>query len=77
MEFNTSALNDKLGRNAMLITALAPVIGYEQAAAVSKQVSESDRPVIDVAEELTDISREELERLLDPARLAGGGIIDE
>ena len=77
MVFNAAALKDKLERNAMLITALAPIIGYEKAAVVSKQVAASNRPVIDVAEELTAISREELQRLLDPARLADGGIIDK
>ena len=63
-----------LSRNPILVTALNSVIGYNAAAAVAKKAYQAGRPIIDVAEEETDLSREELERLLDPARLTEGGI---
>ena len=53
----------------MLVTALNPVIGYLKAAEIAKRAYAENRPIIDVAEEDTDIPRSELERLLDPARL--------
>ena len=56
------------------MTALNAVIGYNAAAAIAKQAYLAGRPILDVAEEQTELSREELERLLDPAALTRGGI---
>ena len=50
------------------------MIGYEKGAAVAKKAYAEGRPVKDVARELTDLSDEELDRLLDPAALTEGGI---
>ena len=65
-----------MGRNPVLVTALNPVIGYEKAASIAKAAYASGRSVLDVAEEMTDVPREELARYLDPARLARGGFQD-
>jgi len=51
-----------------MVTALAPVIGYEQAAALAKEASASGRTIREVARERSGIPSAELERLLD-ARL--------
>ncbi|WP_444984725.1 class II fumarate hydratase [Halomonas mongoliensis] len=67
-------LTGPLARNPILVTALNSVIGYNAAAAIAKAAYQAGRPIIDVAEEQTDLSREELERLLDPAALTRGGI---
>jgi len=71
---NTDNINCALDRNPILVTALNPVIGYEKGAAVAKQAYKEGRPVKDVARELTDLSDEELDRLLDPSGLTEGGI---
>lgn len=71
---NEANLQHALGRNPILVTALNPVIGYELGAKVAKQAYAEGRPVKDVALELTDLSSEELDRLLDPASLTEGGI---
>jgi fumarate hydratase class II len=63
-----------LGRNPILVTALNPVIGYEKGAAIAKAAYKDGRPIKDVAKEMTDLSDEELDRLLDPAGLTEGGI---
>jgi fumarate hydratase class II len=60
---------EPLARNPILVTALNPVIGYLKAAEIAKVAYQQGRPVIDVAEEMTELSREELEKLLDPAKL--------
>jgi len=73
-EVNTDNINKALGRNPILVTALNPVIGYELGAAVAKKAYADGRPVKDVAREMTDLSDEELDRLLDPAELTTGGI---
>jgi fumarate hydratase class II len=67
---NAEHLADGVGRNPVLVTALNPVIGYEKAAAVAKKAYAEGRAIIDVAEEDTELSREELERILDPSKLA-------
>lgn len=67
-------LEQALARNPILVTALNSVIGYNQAAAIAKQAYKEQRPIIDVADEMTDLSRDELERLLDPKQLTHGGI---
>ena len=56
------------------MTALNPVIGYELGAAVAKKAYAEGRAVKEVALELTDLTEEELDRLLDPAALTEGGI---
>jgi fumarate hydratase class II len=73
-EVNTDNINQALGRNPILVTALNPVIGYELGAAVAKKAYADGRPVKDVAREMTDLSDEELDRLLDPTELTTGGI---
>ena len=67
-------LNRALALNPILVTALNPIIGYAKAAEIAKNAYKTKRPVVDVAMELTGMSREELERLLDPAKLTEGGI---
>jgi fumarate hydratase class II len=67
-------LQDALARNPILVTALNPVIGYEQGAAIAKQAYADGRPIIAVATEATDLSEADLERLLDPGELTKGGI---
>ena len=71
---NEANLNAALDRNPILVTALNPVIGYELGAKVAKTAYAEGRPVKDVARELTDLTDEELDRLLDPAALTKGGL---
>lgn len=67
-------LNEALSRNPILVTALNPIIGYLKAAEIAKLAYKEGRPVLEVAEEQTDLSRDELQRLLDPAKLTEGGV---
>lgn len=69
-------LDTTLARNPILVTALNPVIGYLKAAEIAKLAYQQGRPIIDVAEEQTDLDRATLERLLDPAKLTQGGIAE-
>ncbi len=67
-------LKKTLALNPILVTALNPVIGYLKAAEVAKAAYRQQRPIIDVAAEMTGIPRAELEELLDPVKLTEGGI---
>ena len=53
----------------MTATALAPIIGYDAAAAIAKDAAKTGRTIREVARERTKLSEEELDRLLDPERL--------
>ncbi|WP_374558383.1 class II fumarate hydratase [Thermomonas sp.] len=63
-----------LDRNPILVTALNPVIGYEQAAKIAKRAYAEGRPVLDVAREDSGLDDKTLRRLLDPVALTRGGI---
>ena len=71
---NEENLASALHRNPILVTALNPVIGYSAAAKIAKIAYSEGRPILDVALEHTDIAKEELEKILDPARLTRGGL---
>ena len=67
-------VKEALDRNPILVTALNPVIGYEKGAAIAKQAYRQNRPVLEVAREITGLPEKTLKPLLDPAVLAKGGI---
>lgn len=73
-KLNTERINEQLGRNPILVTALNRVIGYELGAKIAKLAYQENRPVKEVALQYTNLSAEELDRLLDPAELTQGGI---
>jgi fumarate hydratase class II len=68
-EVNELVLADSVSRNPILVTALNPVIGYLKAAEIAKKAYAEQRPVLDVAEEMSGLSRQELSLLLDPLKM--------
>ncbi len=69
---NQENINSALAKNPILVTALNTVIGYELGAKIAKTAYAEGRAVIDVAVEMTDLSRKELELLLDPKKMITG-----
>ncbi len=57
----------------MLVTALAPVIGYDRAAALAKEAFSTGRTVRELARERTNLPAEELDAILDPAAMTEPG----
>jgi fumarate hydratase class II len=57
-----------------IATALAPVIGYDAAAEIAKEAARSGRTIREVARENTSLSDEELDRILDPAKMTEPGL---
>src|SRR5918994_218055 len=53
----------------MLATALAPVVGYDKAAEISKQAYKTGKTIREVARESTDLSEDELDSLLDARKM--------
>jgi fumarate hydratase class II len=71
---NRERLSEAVDRNPILVTALNPVIGYEKGAAIAKRAYAEGKPILEVAEAMTSLSRKELDQLLDPSELTRGGI---
>ena len=67
-------MEEALERNPILVTALNSVIGYEKGAAIAKRAYAEGKPIREVAAEMTGLPRKELDKLLDPTELTGGGI---
>ena len=53
----------------MLATALAPEIGYDKAAEIAKQAYKEEKTIRELAREQTDLSEEDLDRLLDARKM--------
>ncbi len=62
----TSQGPSSVERGLMLATSLAPVVGYDKATAIAKKAAKSGRTIKEVALELTELTEEELTRVLDP-----------
>lgn len=71
---NEKNVSESVNRNPILVTALNAIIGYDLGAKIAKTAYKEGRAVIDVALENTDMTREELEKHLNPLKLTLGGI---
>jgi fumarate hydratase class II len=71
---NHDNIEQALAKNPILVTALNRVIGYELGAKIAKRAYAEGRAVIDVASEMTDLSADDLKRILSPAGLTRGGV---
>ena len=58
-------------RSLMLVTALAPHIGYENAARIAKHAHAEDLSLRDAALQLGLVDGETFDRIVDPARMVG------
>jgi fumarate hydratase class II len=71
---NTDKINATVAKNPIIVTALNPIIGYENGAKIAKTAYQKNMAIIDVAQEMTNLSLEELNKLLDPIALTEGGV---
>ncbi len=78
----TSKGPEMVERGLAIGTSLAPIIGYDAAAAIAKEAAKTGKTVREIARERTQLSGEELDKILDPALMvepsadrvgAGGG----
>ena len=68
---NTGHLRAVVEHSIGLVTALSPVIGYEQSSAIAAEALRTRRPVADLVLERGLLDRAQLDRLLAPANLVG------
>ena len=71
---NAAKAEGWLAKNAILVTALNPVIGYLKGAEVAKEAMQTNRTVREVVVEKGYLSQEEADKLLDVGALTEGGI---
>jgi fumarate hydratase, class II len=69
----TSRGPDIVESGLMLVTALAPEIGYDAAAALAKEAYASGRTIRDLARERTSLSEGDLDRILNPEAMVEPG----
>ena len=66
---NAAKLQDNLDKSLMLVTALNPIIGYDNAAKIAKKALLDDITLIDAAEQLGLLSRSEFKKYAKPEEM--------
>jgi fumarate hydratase class II len=56
-------------RGLAIVTGLVPLIGYDKSAAIAHDAAKTDKSVREVAEEVTDLTAEQLDAGLDPFKM--------
>ena len=75
IEANADRAAELLSKNIIIITALAPSIGYDKAATVAKEAFATGRGVKEVALEMGVMPEDELDKALDLYPMTEGGIV--
>ena len=74
IQANREKASGWLARNAILVTALNPVIGYLRGAEVAKEAMAANRTIKEVVVEKGYLTAEEADRILDAKKMTEGGI---
>ena len=69
VEANFSKMNETIEQSLSLVTALAPVLGYDKAAALSQRAFQENKTIRDVVREEDLMSDADLDSLLDPTSM--------
>jgi fumarate hydratase class II len=68
---NRERCEEMIEKSLAMVTALAPVIGYDRAAAIAREAYETGRTVRELCLEQKVLPEKKLNRLLDPRRMTG------
>jgi fumarate hydratase class II len=74
LEANRERCREMVEKSLAMVTALAPRIGYDEAAALAKEAFDTGRTVRELAEERKVLLPDELEEVLDPRAQTEGGL---
>ena len=66
---NLKKINEYVERSLMLVTALAPVIGYDKASKIAHYAADNDLTLKAAALKLGFVTAEEFDRVVDPAKM--------
>jgi fumarate hydratase class II len=70
---NEARIHDLMGRSLMLVTALAPTIGYDKATTVAKTAHKNGTTLKEEAVRLGYVTAEEFDRIVRPEGMIGPG----
>ena len=70
---NLEKMREYVDRSLMLVTALAPVIGYDKASEIAHYAMDNDLTLKAAALKLGFVTDEEFDRVVDPAKMVGRG----
>jgi fumarate hydratase class II len=68
-EPNRKKITEYVDRSLMLVTALAPVIGYDKASKIAHHAMDNDLTLKKAALQLGFVTEEEFDRVVDPAKM--------
>jgi fumarate hydratase class II len=66
---NLKKIKEYVDRSLMLVTALAPVIGYDKASKIAHYAMDNDLTLKDAALKLGFVTEQEFDRVVDPAKM--------
>lgn len=66
---NLKKIAEYVDRSLMLVTALAPVIGYDKASKIAHHAMDNDLTLKEAALELAFVNEEEFKRIVDPTKM--------
>ena len=66
---NLKKIKEYVDRSLMLVTALAPVIGYDKASKIAHYAMDNDLTLKAAALKLDFVTEEEFERVVDPTKM--------
>ncbi len=66
---NLKKIKEDVERSLMLVTALAPVIGYDKASRIAHHAMDHDMTLKEAALDLGFVTEQEFDRLVDPAKM--------
>ncbi len=76
IEANAARCEATVEESLSLVTAFAPVIGYDQAAAIAKEAFQTGKTIRQVARERKLLSEEQIDAILDPRKMLQPGEIE-
>jgi len=74
---NRKKISEYVRRSLMLVTALAPVIGYDKASAISHFAAEHDLTLKEAALQLGHVDEATFDRVVDPAKMVRPYVADK
>jgi fumarate hydratase, class II len=66
---NLKKIKEYVERSLMLVTALAPVIGYDKASKIAHHAMDNDLTLKEAALQLGFVTEEEFDRVVDPKKM--------
>jgi fumarate hydratase, class II len=71
---NRERIDEMLGRSLMLVTALAPAIGYDKASAIAHKANDEGITLKEAALRSGEIDEKRFDEIVDPKKMVGHGV---